>query len=458
MARALTSGALTDRVDFGRIRYANCWEDAEILCQALLGGSPATAPGEHLLASGVGAGLAPARGDESSIRELGERKATEFGASGAFDRSSASPRRAGASPAPTPEHSAKEQASRRCSSSGERAHVSGGRILSIASGGDNVFALLASGADEVVAADLSAAQLAVVELKAAAIRRRSREETLRFFGIAPCKDRLSTYALLEDDLSTEARAFWSKNRALIQNGLIHQGKFERYLGVFRRFVLPLVHSRSTIKALTEPRDLEQRRRFFEDVWNTRRWSFVFRLFFSRFVMGRLGRDPELFRFVEGAVSERILRRARHALTELSTHDNPYLEYILTGTFKRNLPLYLRAGAFETLKSVLAEEPQRLVLERGDIAEVARKHARQGFDGFNLSDVFEYLDAETSATLYRSLLGVARPGARFAYWNLLAPRQCPESLREHVEQLPVGAVFHHRDQAFFYSAFHVEAVR
>ena len=381
MARALktgplTSGTLTDRVDFERIRYANCWEDAEILCQALLDGS----------------------GRQS------------------------------------------------------------GRILSIASGGDNAFALLAAGADEVVAADLSAAQLAVVELKAAAIRRLSRDETLRFFGLSPCKHRLSTYALLEDDLSTEARAFWSKNQALIENGLIHQGKFERYLGTFRRFVLPLVHSRRTIKALTEPRDLEQRRRFYDEVWNTRRWRFVFRLFFSRFVMGRLGRGPELFRFVDGPVSERILGRARHALTELSTHDNPYLEYILTGTFERNVPLYLRPEAFETLKRVLNEPSQRLVLERGDIAEVARKHARQGFDGFNLSDIFEYLDIETSTSLYRSLLGVARPGARFAYWNLLAPRQRPESLDEQVERLPLGAAFHRLDQAFFYSAFHVEAVR
>jgi len=46
----------------------------------------------------------------------------------------------------------------------------GRRMLSIASAGDNAFALLAAGA-EVVAADLSPAQIALVDLKRAAIRR-----------------------------------------------------------------------------------------------------------------------------------------------------------------------------------------------------------------------------------------------------------------------------------------------
>ena len=68
---------------------------------------------------------------------------------------------------------------------------------------------------------------------------------------------------------------------------------------------------------------------------------LFRVFFSRFVMGRLGRDPEFFRYVEGSVSDRILSRTRHALTVLPTHANPFLAYILTGNYGDALPRYLR---------------------------------------------------------------------------------------------------------------------
>src|SRR3954463_966768 len=75
----------------------------------------------------------------------------------------------------------------------------GRRMLSIASGGDNAFALLAAGA-EVVAADLSPAQIALVELKRAAIRRLGREELLAFLGLGQGEDRRAVYERLEKDL------------------------------------------------------------------------------------------------------------------------------------------------------------------------------------------------------------------------------------------------------------------
>jgi Protein of unknown function (DUF3419) len=80
----------------------------------------------------------------------------------------------------------------------------GKRMLSIASAGDNAFVLLAAGA-EVVAADLSPAQLALVELKRAAIRRLGYEETLAFLGVRQGEDRRSVYELLEHDLSPRAQ-------------------------------------------------------------------------------------------------------------------------------------------------------------------------------------------------------------------------------------------------------------
>jgi S-adenosylmethionine-diacylglycerol 3-amino-3-carboxypropyl transferase len=82
----------------------------------------------------------------------------------------------------------------------------GRRMLSIASAGDNAFALLAAGA-EVVAADLSPAQLALVELKRAAIRRLGYEEALAFLGIQRgAEDRRSVYERLERDLPASARS------------------------------------------------------------------------------------------------------------------------------------------------------------------------------------------------------------------------------------------------------------
>jgi S-adenosylmethionine-diacylglycerol 3-amino-3-carboxypropyl transferase len=361
--------AIEKRVDWGFLRYANCWEDADLLCAALR-------------------------------------------------------------PKPA------------C------------RILSIASGGDNAFRLLAEGA-VVVAADLNPAQFACVELKAAAMRAMEREAFLAFVGIRPASDRPAVYAALRPALSAAARAFWDSHPGLLAGGVVHAGKFERYFRLFRTRVLPLIHRRGTVAALLEPRDGAARRVFYDRVWNNRRWRWLFRLFFSRRVMGRLGRDPEFFRYVGGSVADRILARAEYALTELPTHDNPYLRYILEGNFGSVVPPYLAPGVYERARAGL----ERLTLHLGGVEDAARAHRGPGFDGFNLSDIFEYLDPATCLDVYRALLESARPGARFAYWNMLAPRRAPDALRDRVTALDVEAAgLFRRDRAFFYSAFVVEEAR
>ena len=330
----------------------------------------------------------------------------------------------------------------------------GRRILSIASAGDNAFALLAQGA-EVVAADLSPAQIALVDLKRAAIRRLSYDEAVAFLGIRRGEeDRRSVYERLERDLGSATRDYWRDRLGQIADGVVHQGKFESYFSLFRQRVLPLIHGRRTVEGLMENRDRASREDYYTRTWDNWRWRLLFRVFFSRFVMGRLGRDPEFFRYVEGSVSERILERVRYALTVLPTHENPYMEYILTGNYGRVLPLYLRPYVFPELRRNL----DRLTLFEGPVDEAARAHRGEGFDGFNLSDIFEYLDDAACAEVYGRLLETARPGARFAYWNMLVPRRLSQSFPDRVRYLEdESRRLFECDLAFFYSAFVLEEV-
>ena len=327
----------------------------------------------------------------------------------------------------------------------------GKRMLSIASAGDNAFALLAEGA-EVVAADLSPAQIALVDLKRAAIRRLGHAETLAFLGARPSLDRRPVYEDLERDLSERTRDFWREHPEDVADGVIHHGKFEWYFQLFRERVLPLVHRRSTVLELFRERDEAGRVRFYEETWDTWRWRLLFRIFFSRFAMGRLGRDPEFFRYVEGSVAERLLGRTRYAVTVLPPHANPYIDYILTGGFGHALPRYLRPEVFTAVKKGI----DRLTLFEGPIEEAAMAHRGEGFDGFNLSDIFEYIDPENSVAIYGRLLDTSRTGARFAYWNLLVPRRLAASFSGRVRPLDAEAAeLFARDQAFFYSAFVLE---
>ncbi|HEX7150583.1 MAG TPA: DUF3419 family protein [Thermoanaerobaculia bacterium] len=323
----------------------------------------------------------------------------------------------------------------------------GKRMLSIAASGDNAFALLAEGA-EVVAVDLSPAQLALIELKRAAIRQLSNEALLRFLGVHDAADRVATYRTFT--LPESARTYWDANLEAIGAGVIHRGRFENYFRLFRTYVLPFVHSRRDVAALLRERSPEERERFYREQWNTWRWRAMFRVFFSRFVMGRTGRDPEFFRYVEGSVAERIFRRAEYALSVLPTHSNPYLVSIFTGNYRDDaLPRYLRR--IDDVRAHL----DKLTLVRGSVEEAA--HGK--FDGYYLSDIFEYINPELTALIYGRLLDAANPKARFAYWNLLVPRTAPAQFASRVTALQDEArALFARDNAFFYSAFVLEEVR
>ncbi len=362
------SADVSDRVDFGQVRYANCWEDSSLLLDALR-------------------------------------------------------------PAP------------------------GMRILSIASAGDNSLHMLACGA-EVIAADLSQPQLACVELRIKAIRHMNDAAAMAFLGFSPANNRVEIYSQLRNELSANTRAFWDANRPGIENGIIHYGRFERFFSIFRKRVLPLIHARKTVAALLTERSRNERIEFYDKKWNNRRWRFLFQLFFSRTMMGRLGRDPEFFRYVEGSVSERILNRTKQALTLLETHSNPYLEYILTGSFTQARPDWTRPDVLNGIR----ENAAKLTLYQGGIEDAARHFADGGFDGYNLSDIFEYLDPAASAALYGSLLNTANNKARLAYWNMLVPRTCPPEHTNSITPLKeTAAQLFARDRAFFYSAFHVDEV-
>jgi S-adenosylmethionine-diacylglycerol 3-amino-3-carboxypropyl transferase len=326
--------------------------------------------------------------------------------------------------------------------------------LSIASAGDNALALLSCGPARVIAVDLNPAQLACLELRVAAYRELAHVELLELIGSRPSRRRAGLFQRCRSQLSAGARVFWDSHGYEIERGIGSAGKFERYFETFRTRVLPLVHSRRRVDRLLAGGDLAQREEFYSREWDTWRWRLLFKVFFSRFVMGRLGRDPAFFRYVQGSVAERILARTRYALTALNPATNPYLQWVLTGTHTTALPFALRPENFEAIRRYL----DRLEWSLASIEQHLEANPNLRIDRFNLSDIFEYMSPENYERLLGRLADAARPGARLAYWNMLAPRSRPESLTSRLRSLDeLAAQAFAVDKAWFYSRFVVEEI-
>jgi len=330
----------------------------------------------------------------------------------------------------------------------------GDTCLSIASAGENSLSMLVHDPARVVAVDLNPAQLAALELRVAAYRTLTHSELLELIGSRPSRRRAALYARCRVALGADARRFWDARSPEIEQGIGSIGKFERYFAIFRRWVLPLVHRARKVEQLLTRRDPEERRRWYDREWDTRTWRALFRVFFSPTVLGRLGRDPSFFRYVEGSVADHLLGRVRHALAVLDPSANPYVVWILTGTHRDRLPHALRAEHFEKIRDSI----DRLEWHRASIESLLDTGVIDRFDRANLSDIFEYMSEENATRLFARLAGGARPGARLAYWNMMVPRHGAEYVPDRIRALPelLRELFL-ADKAFFYRDFVVEEV-
>lgn len=325
----------------------------------------------------------------------------------------------------------------------------GGRILSIASSGDNVLAMLTLDPKEIVAADLNTAQLYCLELRIAAFSQLEHQEVLKFLGVIPSTERLDVYKRLRLELSPLCATFWDTHPQLIKEGIIHAGSFEKRLKTFSTKLLPLVHSEKKRNQLLASQTIQEQASFYEQQWDTWLWRLLCKACFSRLAVKEAVRDPALLSKVEGSLSQRILEQARHAMTKIPAYTNPYIVYALTGNYTPEaLPRYLRPYCFDIIKARL----KRITLVHGPIQTAGTGT----FDAFNLSDIFGYMtDAEFQAC-YLSLVERANHKARLVYWNTLIDREIPPSMYSKVKPLKeLSRDLYFQDKGWFYKSFSVD---
>ena len=342
----------------------------------------------------------------------------------------------------------------------------------ILSAGDNVFSMLAENPKKVVALDISFPQIALAKLKKEVFNSLSYEEILEFMGVMKSDKRIEMYDRIKENLDKEVKEYWDFNKEAIQKGIIHAGKFEKFFKIFREKILPFVHSKKRIEKLLEKKSKQERMEYYDKHWNNFRWKLMFKLFFSKYIVGKLGRDKEFFRYAEKNISEEMKERSRYALCEQNPYENPYINYILTGNYRKDcLPYFLRKENFDKIRKNLhkVEILQSSVEEYLDQIDFK-------INKFNLSDIFEYMSAENYSKLMGKIYDNAEDNALLAYWNLIVERNSEKldykktdseiavtgketnvNGKKYERMKELDRKLHEKDMTFFYTDFVVEKV-
>ena len=288
----------------------------------------------------------------------------------------------------------------------------------ILSAGDNVFSMLAENPEKVIALDISFPQIALAKLKREIFKNFDYEEMLEFMGVKNSSERIGMYEKIREKLEKDVRDYWDLNREAIETGVIHIGKFEKFFKIFREKILPLIHNKKRVEGLFEKKSRQEREEYYNKHWNNLRWKLMFKLFLSKSIVGKFGRDKEFFRYAEKDISEEMNKRSKYALCELDSYENPYIHYIMMGNYRLDcLPYFLREENFENIKKNLHK------------LEIVQNSVEEYLDGidfkinkFNLSDIFEYMSLENYRKLMKKIYDNADNNAILAYWNLIVERK------------------------------------
>lgn len=328
------------------------------------------------------------------------------------------------------------------------------RIISITSGGDNSLALLLKKPQVLVSVDKNPAQNYLLELKYAAASLLSFENYHKFVGVVDSCTRLEVFLELSEKISLAAKQYWLSNTRYVRQGIIHCGRFERFVTWFPKYVLPLVHSKKTVNEFLALQSIKDQENFFNTKWNSWRWRFLFRIASNRFVLKKYARGHGMFSYAtEQNVAHVYEQRLKQLLTTVPIRGNFFLAYSLTGHFVDSLPPYLQKNERAILK-----ESFPMTIVSASLLEYLKSTPDNSFSKFNLSDIFEALSVEENDSLWHEIVRTARPGAKVAYWTNLVARSYPDSLTTHIrDEKNVARRLHAVDRVFFYGAFRLHTI-
>jgi S-adenosylmethionine-diacylglycerol 3-amino-3-carboxypropyl transferase len=330
-------------------------------------------------------------------------------------------------------------------------------VFSITSGGCNVLTFLIDNPAKVIALDINQSQNHLLQLKIEGFRVLSYEELLEFLGVEESNRRLELYERIRNFISNNAHDYWDSHRQDIARGIIHCGRYEKYMRLLRTFLTKII-GEETVKIFFETEVPEERKKLYEHRWDVLLWKFFTRIMLSRTVMSLLF-DNAFFAQLERRFSfgKHFEQKVKRALTELPIKENYFLSYILSGRYysQDHLPPYLRREHFELIRSRL----NRITIITDSCEHYFQSLPDNSISKFNFTNIFEWMPLNSFKELLKETIRVAKEGAILTYRNLLVPRERPQPFSHRILQhRNLAQRLHQRDLSFIYSNYVVEEIR
>jgi S-adenosylmethionine-diacylglycerol 3-amino-3-carboxypropyl transferase len=299
-------------------------------------------------------------------------------------------------------------------------------VLAITSGACNVLGFLLYDPQIIYSIDINPTQTWLLELKMAAIKSLSYEEFLEFSGLRPNSNRLDLYEKLKYHLSTDAKAFWDTQTSLLEKGFIMNGKYEKFIVLAGKF-LTLLQGKKRVNGLFIEKTKREQELYFDNIWNTKRFHFLFKVLFNKRMLAKRGLVADYFHFDDGSKSfaESFYNRSKMVFRDIPIKGNYFLALYLNGKYKNEneVPNYLKRENYDIIKSRLS----RIKVITSEAQEWLDNMDSDSISCFALSNICELMSEKDTHRLFSAVLRTARSKSKIIFRNLMIPRDVPKDL-------------------------------
>lgn len=348
-------------------------------------------------------------------------------------------------------------------------------IVTIASGGCNVFSYLTANPKAITAVDLNPAHIALNNLKKqAALNLPDRAAFHRFFGEADTPANIEAYkTYLRPKVDDKTRSYWdsrdySGRRRIsgFSTGFYKRGLLGRLIG-FVHFLGKLygIDPRDILQA----KDKADQRRIFDE---------KFAPFFDKKLLRWLVDQPAaLFGFgippaqydllkvddnqgITGALKVRLEKLA----CDFDIKDNFYAWQAFGRGYGKSadapLPPYLEAANYEAVKS----RADRVEVRHANMVEYLASMPAQSLDRYIFLDAQDWMTDEQLTALWSEVTRTAKPGSRVLYRTAAAPDvvpgHIPDDLMNQWQRADQAWLddMNRRDRSSVYGAIHLYTLK
>lgn len=322
-------------------------------------------------------------------------------------------------------------------------------VVAITSGGCNVLGFLLFDPAVIYSIDINPTQSYLLELKIAAIKALEFDDFIAFAGLNEHNDRQELYEKMKPFMSNKSQSFWDQQKKILTNGFIMHGKYERFIRLAGKFI-NLLQGKKRVQGLFKEKTKEEQEVYFDKVWNTKRFHYMFNILFNKWMLAKRGLVADYFHFDDGSKSfaENFYNRSRKAFRNIPVKGNYFLSLYLLGKYcnEEEVPAYLKKENFDIIKSRV----DRIMITTAEAQGWIDSMPDKSIDCFALSNICELMSEKDTNRLFTGVFRTARNESRIIFRNLMIPREVPETLKDNiVKNESLSRTLYDNDRSFVY---------